>query len=121
MYGFVLGDVHVFRKSRFTLRAITHTTHKNFVDLFEKLFDKYGKVHCKYYEARAEWRLYVDLDYPSFKFLEQRRYDFLPSSVNGNNFLSFLAGYIDSDGSTLIRKAGKYFQFMVKIFGQNKP
>ena len=36
LYGFVLGDVHVFKKSKFTLRAITHTTHKNFVDLFKQ-------------------------------------------------------------------------------------
>jgi len=118
LYGFVLGDVHVFKKSKFTLRAITHSTRRCFVDLFVKEFSTYGKVNCKFTKNK-EWRLFVDLDYESFKFLEQRNDDCLPQWINRENFLSFFAGFVDSDGSVLIRKAGKYFQYVVKVFGQN--
>lgn len=118
LYGFVLGDVHVFKKSKFTLRAITHSTRRCFADLFVKEFSTYGKVNCKFTKNK-EWRLFVDLDYESFKFLEQRNDDCLPKWINRENFSSFFAGLVDSDGSVLIRKAGKYFQYVVKVFGQN--
>lgn len=120
LYGFVAGDVHVFKRSKFTLRAITHTTHNSFVDLFVKQFEMYGNVMCKYKEKRNEWRVMADLDYESFKFLEERRKDAVPSWINEQNFMHFLAGFIDSDGTIMMRKSGAYFQCVVRVFGQDK-
>lgn len=120
LYGFVLGDVHVFKKSKFTLRAITHTTHKSFVDLFISEFRKYGYVNCKYKEKRKEWCLFIDLDYDNFRFLETRSMDAIPDWITDTDFFSFLAGYIDSDGSINLRRAGKYFRPSIRFFGENK-
>ncbi|MAE42532.1 hypothetical protein CMO93_02065 [Candidatus Woesearchaeota archaeon] len=120
LYGFVLGDVHVFKRSKFTLRAITHTTHRSFVDLFIKEFSKFGKVNSKYRAKKKEWGLFIDLDYKSFSFLEERKKEGLPNWINKNNFVSFLSGFIDADGSVIIRKAGDYFQYVIRVFGQDK-
>ena len=119
LYGFVLGDVHVFQKSKFTLRAVTYTTRKCFVDLFNCEFDKYGMVNCRKSED-GKYALWVDLDYCSFSFLEERSKDRIPDWVTESNFISFLSGLIDADGSVLVRKAGKYFQYVVRIFGEDK-
>src|SRR3989344_2112482 len=98
LYGFVLGDVHVFKKSKFTLRAITHTTRTSFIDLFRDEFNRYGKVNCKR-RKNGDWSLWVDSDYGSFCFLEERSKDLLPDWICQSNFFSFLSGLIDSDGS----------------------
>jgi len=118
LYGFVLGDVHVFKKSKFTLRAITHTTHKSFVNLFQKAFQKYGVVNCRFNKKQKRWALWIDLEYRDFSFLEQRTESSIPSWIDDSNFIEFIAGFIDSDGSVLIRKTGNYFQYLVKLFGQ---
>lgn len=117
LFGFVFGDVHVFRKSKFTIRAVTHSTHEAFVRLFENLFAKFGHVHITYKNSN-EWCMSIDLD-ESFGFLEERVNDRLPAWIDDALFFPFLSGLIDSDGSLVVRKAGKYFQFVVKIFGQN--
>lgn len=119
LYGFVLGDVHVFKRSKFTLRAITHTTRQCFVDLFLDVFSPYGKVNLRVTKNENERGLWADLDYASFCFLDRNKAK-LPTWINESNFLHFLSGLIDSDGSVLLRKAGKYFQYVVKIFGEDK-
>ncbi len=120
VYGFVVGDVHVYRKSEFTLCAITHSTHNSFVELFNGLFKKYGNVMIKFKEKRNEWMLSAHLDYESFKFLEDRTKNKLPDWINDDNFIYFLSGLIDSDGSIQIRKSGKYFQYVIRLFGEDK-
>lgn len=119
LYGFVLGDVHIFKRSKFTLRAITHSTHKHFVELFKDVFNRYGKVNIRFIDKKMAWIVSTDLDYKSFKFLEERNQDKIPSWINSTNLLEFLSGTIDSDGSVFIKKSGEYFQFSIRFFGEN--
>ena len=39
--------------------------------------------------------------------------------INDENFFVFLAGFIDSDGSVMIKKSGKYFRFVIRFFGED--
>ena len=117
MYGFVLGDVHVHKKSSVTLRLVTHTTHETFVDLFKSIFERYGHVYCRYIEKSRSWRVSIDVDSESFSFLYLQGSS-LPELVK-RNFLSFLAGFVDADGSIILRKSGKYFQYIIRLCGED--
>lgn len=119
LYGFVVGDVAVFKKSKFTLRAITHTTRKSFVALFTRLFSKYGHINCKM-TKQSDVRLFVDLDYESFAFLESRLDERMPVWLAPDVFYHFFAGLIDSDGTIMLRQTGEYFQQIIRVFGENK-
>jgi len=120
IYGFVMGDVHAYKKSKFTLALITHSTHRTFVHLFTQLFSPYGNIMNKFRLHRNEWRLLAHVDYESFKFLLDRKYDNIPSWITQENFESFLAGFVDSDGTVMIKRAGKFFQLVIRLFGQDK-
>ena len=71
-------------------------------------------------QKKREWCLSIDLDYKSFSFLEDRTKFGLPDWISGSSFFSFLSGFIDSDGSIIVRKSGDYFQYVIRLFGQDK-
>ena len=117
--GLVIGDIYPIKKSRYTLRLTTATTHNHFINLLREVFSKYGPVHI--YPAKQNdnyrWNISIDLDLESFSFLLKRDSIKLPER---DLLYSFLAGLIDSDGSIQIRKTGKNFQFIVRVFSQNR-
>ena len=119
LYGLVLGDLTPVRKSNYTLKLITHSTHITFMDLLKRTFEIYGPTLYKETKNQNMFRFqsYADLD--SFSFLLNSKKEMLPSWITSENFFDFLAGFIDSDGSVILRKSGKYFQYVIRFFGQN--
>ena len=120
LIGLITGDIHARKKSKYTLRLTSATTHRAFIDMFEKAFSQYGKVFVYPIKNRYmyQWNLTVDLDLKSFSFLLKKQENL--DLMNEDNFISFLAGFIDTDGSLIIRKVRDNFQYVVKIFNQNK-
>ncbi|MFH1229659.1 MAG: hypothetical protein V1678_04530 [Candidatus Aenigmatarchaeota archaeon] len=117
MTGLTHGDITPLMKSKFTLRLTSGTTRLSFVDLFRDTFERYGPiyVYADKKSAGNSLRLTVDLD-TTFRFL-------LDSEVklNRNNSFSYVAGLVDSDGSIFIRKSGKYFQYVFRIYNEDLP
>ena len=119
LFGLVMGDLTPVKRSNYTLKLITHTTHKKFIDLLQKSFEIYGHT-SSVINKRNEFRFSAYLDLESFSFLLETRKDNIPEWIfYKDNFLYFLAGFIDSDGSIILRKSGKYFQYVIRFFSQN--
>ena len=118
LFGLVMGDLTPIKKSSYTLRLITHTTHTYFRDLLWNTFKKYGPVSANI-NKKGEYRFVAYLDYLSFLFLLETKTGKIPSWLSKKYFYSFLAGFIDSDGSVLIRKSGRYFQYVIRFFSEN--
>jgi hypothetical protein len=100
LIGFALGDLDIVRHGR-AIRARTATTHPAMADLFRSLFGRHGFVH--FYPRKDkwtgfEWSLEVDLD-NSFEFLYFAKKSLVWMADKHENFLSFLAGFIDAEGT----------------------
>ena len=119
LYGLVLGDLTPIRKSNYTLKLITHSTHKTFMDLLYRTFEKYGVTNYKETKNKDMYRFHTHIDLDSFSFLLNSKDELIPDWINSDNFFNFLAGFIDADGSVILRKSGNYFQFVIRFFGQN--
>ncbi|MBI4170367.1 MAG: hypothetical protein HY514_01640 [Candidatus Aenigmarchaeota archaeon] len=123
LIGLVEGDLTAFRKSQYTIRVITNTTHYTLVELVKKCFQKYGHVktfpHKNKSFSNYEWCVMADLD-DTFNFLlPENRPKEVDKIINTKSFFSFPAGFVDADGSVIIRKSGKYFQFIIRLFGED--
>lgn len=123
LLGLVEGDMTAFKKSKYTIRVITNTTHLVFAQHIKRKFEDYGYVRIFPSKNRSlgsyMWCVQVDLD-NSFDFLlPGNRINEIENCISSNSFFHFLAGFIDSDGSVIIRKSGKYFQSVIRAFGQN--
>jgi hypothetical protein len=121
LMGLRYGDLHVVRHGR-AIRTRVSTTHPALADLFESLFSPYGYVHRYPRGARFtgyEWSLECDLD-PSFAFLLQ------PLSLNElealprSEFLAFLAGFFDAEGTVYLHRKRFGFGFEVTISNTNR-
>ncbi len=119
LYGLVMGDLTPVRKSGYTLKLITHSTHRTFMDLLQKTFEMYGITNYKETKNQNMYRFQTHIDLDSFSFLLHSKNGIIPNWINSDSFFDFLAGFIDSDGSVIIRKSGKYFQYVIRLFGQN--
>lgn len=119
IFGFVAGDLTPVKKSKYTLRLITHTTHYTFVKLVENVFGKHGHYKATLTKNKKCWRVVTDLDFSTFSYLLKSKEDEVPEWINESNFLYFLAGLIDADGSLILRKSGKYFQHIIRICGED--
>lgn len=119
LYALVMGDLTPVRKSNYTLKLITHSTHRTFMDLLQRTFEEYGITNYKETKNQNMYRFQSHLDLESFSFLLDSKSEILPSWIDSNNFYDFLAGFIDSDGSVIIRKTDKWFQYVIRFFGQN--
>ncbi|MCK4496624.1 MAG: LAGLIDADG family homing endonuclease [Candidatus Aenigmarchaeota archaeon] len=122
LIGLVRGDLTPLKKSKYTLRLTTGSTHPLFLQLLQTLFKKYGPSYI--YPVRDkisgyQWRIGIELDMASFNFLLEGKKKINNLWSDKNSFLHFLAGIIDSDGSVYIRKTGKYVQYIVRVFGQD--
>ena len=118
LYGLVIGDVTPVKKSKYTLKLITQTTHIELAELLCKLFKKYGPTSYKP-NRNNEFRFQAFVDLDSFSFLLEAEKEKIPYWINKTNLFDFLAGFIDSDGSIMIRKTDVYFQFIIRFFGEN--
>jgi hypothetical protein len=109
LVGFSKGDCHVLKHGR-AIRVRTSTTHVAMADLFDDLFGQYGMV--KRYARNSpltnyEWNLEVDLD-GTFEFLLKPIFDSLEEYGKiPANFISFLAGFADAEGTIYFHVKGK--------------
>ena len=124
--GFVEGDVTAFRRSKNTIRAITNTTHNTFIQLFETLFKKYGKVRTYPMKNKTfknyMWCVSIDLDNSfSFLLLENRKKAIRSlKKSDPKTFFAFLAGFIDAEGSLLIKKIRDNIQYCLRIGNEDE-
>jgi len=118
--GLVEGDLHARKKSKYTLRLTTGTTHRDFLELIKSIFAKYGPVYCYPVKQKEEyrWNISVEIDLNSFSYLLKRK-EYL-NKVCRDSFIYLMAGLIDSDGSIIVRKTEKYFQYVIRFFSQNR-
>jgi hypothetical protein len=121
LIGLTEGDIHARKKSKFTLRLTSASTHKDFIFLLKSSFEKYGPVYI--YPTKNKdsynWNFTTDLDYESFKFLLESNRSKYINNLKNKFFLDFLAGLIDSDGSIYPKKTGKYVQCVLRIFAED--
>jgi intein-encoded DNA endonuclease-like protein len=103
--GLVIGDFAVYKKSKYTLRITTGTTIQSFAKMIEETFNKYGHVMVMYDKYNSCYKVMVDVDLESFNFLTKIKENYLYiESLSNQQFLSFLAGFIDAEGSIGINK-----------------
>lgn len=121
LIGFVKGDITVVKKSDYTLRLVTNSTVRDFIDLFVLSFAKYGKVKITPNKKKLnEKQIRIDLDLESFAFLlNYYKNDNFILNFNKQKFFSFLSGFIDADGSIMIKKKKKYLQFVIRVYNEN--
>lgn len=117
--GLKLGDLYTSQISKYTLGVNTGTTHTSFLNLLQLVFKKYGPIWIYPIKNKKQysWNIHMYLDLKSFNFLLNKNIKL--NSFSKESFFHFLAGLIDSDGSIIIRKAGKYFQYIIRIFNQD--
>jgi len=101
LMGLRYGDVYARRAGR-QIRVSTTSTHPAFLALFEKVFSNYTMVSTyPYKDGRGSFGWCIScLLHPSFDFLLQKN-SAVPHWIlqNERYFLSFLAGFFDSEGS----------------------
>lgn len=98
MIGFRIGDLSVRKpyKNSHIFDVRCHTTVIDQVNLFKKLFKKYGKISL-YKTPRPSFNIYCHLD-ESFSFLLSKN---IESWIEKKNIytIAFIAGYVDAEGS----------------------
>jgi len=100
--GFRLGDLNVY-KIRTLVQVRCSTTKETQIELIEKLFERYGKVHI--WKAKRGTHEIVALLNSSFDFLLPKKDQIEDWIIIRNEyFLSFLAGYADAEGSYYLKK-----------------
>ncbi len=101
LIGFRLGDLAVSKTSpnAETVVVRLHTTHDVQIDLFKKLFKKYGKVISYTSSTNPSTNVNAYLN-KSFEFLLPKQ-DFVEKWIINNEkyICSFAAGYIDAEGT----------------------
>lgn len=107
LVGLRYGDIHACTEGK-QIRVSTTSTHPALLTLFERIFSSYTMVNTypqKDGRGRFEWRVSCLL-HPSFDFLLQKG-PAVPHWILQNKrcFLSFLAGFFDSEGSIVICRA----------------
>lgn len=105
LMGLRYGDLDAVSHGRAT-RVRVSTTHPAMADLFESLFSPYGFVHRYPRNANFtgyEWTLECDLD-QSFEFLLEKPSIAELESFGHREFLAFLAGFFDAEGSIFLHK-----------------
>lgn len=101
LLGFALGDLNVVKpnKNGKTIVIQGNSTIPEQIDLIRTLFNNYGSVKIRDIKTGfiQEKRITINLNY-SFKFLLYKK-DEIPKWIllNKNNFLAFLAGYMDAE------------------------
>jgi hypothetical protein len=105
--GLVYGDCNVVMHGR-AVRVRTGTTHPCMIELLCESFNEYGFVHQYLKPAvvtEMEWNLEVDID-SSFDFL--LRSEPLQADGSRKEFMGFLAGFTDAEGSIYFHEGGSF-------------
>jgi intein-encoded DNA endonuclease-like protein len=108
LVGLRYGDLNAVKHGR-GVRVRVSTTHSAMADLFYSLFQPYGYVHRYPREAKLtgyEWTLECDLD-SSFGFLIEKPTMNDLGKLRVGEFLSFLAGFFDAEGSIYIHRKSR--------------
>jgi hypothetical protein len=108
LIGLRYGDIYACREGK-QIRVSTTSTHPAFLTLFKRTFSNYTHVIHMYpqNDGRGSFGWCIScLLHPSFDFLLKKD-STIPSWILQNQqcFLSFLAGFFDSEGSILICRA----------------
>jgi transposase-like protein len=105
LLGLRIGDLEV-RKDRNLIRIRVCSSKKSQIDMFKKVFGKYSKVrtYSQVIQGRKEIFAYTYLD-NTFKFLLDKPSKLPKWIISGDKFYSFLAGYVDAEGSWKINKS----------------
>lgn len=102
LIGFRLGDLNVY-KIRTLVQVRCSTTKAIQIELIEKLFKQYGKLHI--WKAKRGTLEIVSLLNSTFDYLLPKNDGIEDWILNDNEyFLAFLAGYADAEGSYYLRK-----------------
>jgi len=102
--GFSIGDLRVRKagKNSKTIKIDCGSTRSEQVKLFKKLFEGYGRVWTKKYDdGKVQMEAFLD---SSFSFLLSPTKEFGWIFGRKEYFLSFLAGFVDAEGSFMITK-----------------
>ena len=110
LIGLRYGDLDAVKHGR-AIRLRVSTTHPAMADLFRSIFSPYG--HVQWYPRKAklagyEWTLECDLD-PSFEFLLHKAATSDLDALSDSEFISFLAGLFDSEGSFHLHKKANWY------------
>lgn len=114
MLGFRTGDLYVMKKSQNCIKVDGGSSQLIFTRIFENIFGKYGIIKIYERKGRITEKSFKVISYldSSFEFLVEKLNE-IPKVIMDNNeqFLSFLAGYSDAEGSWIIanniQKVGK--------------
>jgi len=124
MLGLRAGDLNAQRNSCLTIKARLATTHPAMKTLMENTFTKYGTVYAlpyfNRYSQKFEWDILVWLD-NSFEFLIKKS-TCIPKWIirNTGNFLSFLAGYFDAEGTVVLTQYKNRPSFSLTVATHDK-
>jgi intein-encoded DNA endonuclease-like protein len=121
LIGIVLGDLHVrMKNSQFTIEVNTTTTRKAMADLLTNIFGKYTDGVICYPDKEKGFRFYAYLD-KSFDFLLNAKENVeIVKNFKRQEFLTFLSGFFDAEGSIVKRAFRKSLRYEVKIGNTNK-
>lgn len=105
LMGLRYGDLDVVRHGR-AVRVRLSTTHPAMADLFESSFSRYGHIskyprECQF--TGYEWNLECDLE-ESFGFLLLKPAEEIVAGLTDEEFLEFLAGFLDAEGSVYLHE-----------------
>ncbi len=118
--GFTIGDLRVRKvgSSSKTIKVDCASTKIAQVRLFSKLFSKYGRVWISSANTLGKIQMEAFLD-DSFSFLLNTKNEYNWAIKNEEYFLSFLAGFIDAEGSFYIgrRPAFSIGNYDYKLLG----
>ena len=120
--GLVIGDFAVNQKSKYVLRLSTSSTIKSFIEMTNQIFRKYGHVMNIYDKYNACFKVTVDLNFNSFKFLKDVKNDFRNlENISKEEFLHFLAGFVDAEGTLSIskRKKRNTIELGIQVYNTN--
>ena len=101
LLGFASGDLHVTKnKYGATVKVEISTTKKDQVELVSNIFQRYTHIGTSQTATSGNYQIFFNL-HDSFDFLLDYNKDIIPNSMLNDRqaFLSFLAGYIDAEGS----------------------
>jgi hypothetical protein len=119
--GFARGDLDVRRASGLAMIVSSTTTHPAFVALFRSLFQRYGPVYVYPInddERGHKWKVAVRLD-NSFAFMLPNQDVEYPHFNSETEFLAWVAGLVDSDGSVGIIHSNRYVRINLQITNED--
>lgn len=121
LLGLRVGDLNV-AVSGFQIRAATTSSHSAMWRLFKQIFGEYGRVgkSASLSKGHYAWCLYSYLN-KSFEFLLEKQ-KAIPAEIlrDRTMFLSFLAGYLDAEGSFSLKNDGTGIAVSLRINSEDE-